>query len=54
MANCKKCGKAVGCGCNLKSGLCATCNQEKVNPPVQPPKIQNLLNVAHVNKDGLP
>lgn len=30
MAACKKCNKAVGCGCNLsKDGLCATCAQEK-------------------------
>lgn len=26
MASCRKCGKGVGCGCNLnKEGLCAEC-----------------------------
>ena len=31
MANCAKCGKSVGCGCNLKGSLCATCANEKAN-----------------------
>jgi len=30
MAACSKCGKSVGCGCNLKGTLCATCNAEKI------------------------
>jgi len=30
MAACNKCGKQVGCGCNLKGSLCATCNAEKI------------------------
>lgn len=25
MANCKRCKTNVGCGCNLKDGLCAYC-----------------------------
>lgn len=25
MAICSKCGKNVGCGCNLVNGLCAAC-----------------------------
>lgn len=25
MANCAKCGANVGCGCQLKNGLCAAC-----------------------------
>lgn len=25
MAQCSKCGKEVGCGCNLTNGLCAIC-----------------------------
>ena len=29
MASCTKCGKGVGCGCNLAGGLCATCAAEK-------------------------
>lgn len=31
MANCIKCKKPVGCGCNLKNGLCAQCAVEKQN-----------------------
>lgn len=41
MAACKKCGKAVGCGCGLKGGLCATCAEEArlqlPTPPIQSP-----------------
>jgi hypothetical protein len=41
MAACKNCGKAVGCGCGLKGGLCATCaneaNKVQVTPPLLPP-----------------
>ena len=54
MANCSNCGKAVGCGCNLKAGLCATCNQKKNQPkPVtESPKIQELLDAAkYANKN---
>ena len=52
MANCAKCGKPVGCGCNLKQGLCATCNQEKNNPkPVNPPSIKELLDNTNANKN---
>jgi hypothetical protein len=29
MAQCTKCGKRVGCGCNLKNGLCSTCSAEE-------------------------
>ncbi len=25
MANCKKCGASVGCGCQLVNGMCASC-----------------------------
>lgn len=25
MAQCNSCGANVGCGCQLKDGLCATC-----------------------------
>ena len=31
MAACSKCGKQVGCGCNLKEGLCAQCYVDKKN-----------------------
>lgn len=27
MANCKKCNAEVGCGCQLKNGLCAACQK---------------------------
>ena len=45
MAACRnpKCGKAVGCGCNLnKNGLCATCAKAEregtltLTPPIPP------------------
>lgn len=25
MANCRGCGRSVGCGCNLTNGLCQNC-----------------------------
>lgn len=38
MAQCNKCKASVGCGCNLKDGLCTYCYEENkksliVNPP---------------------
>lgn len=38
MAQCRKCKASVGCGCNLKDGLCTYCYEENkkfliVNPP---------------------
>ena len=30
MAQCSGCGANIGCGCQLKNGLCATC-ASKVN-----------------------
>lgn len=30
MASCSKCGKGVGCGCNLIEGLCPSCYSAKV------------------------
>ena len=32
MANCVKCGKTVGCGCELTNGLCQTCYQASIVP----------------------
>jgi hypothetical protein len=29
MAKCSNCGASVGCGCNLKNGMCAFCAQKK-------------------------
>lgn len=29
MATCLTCGASVGCGCNLKNGMCAYCAQKK-------------------------
>lgn len=29
MAKCTGCGKKVGCGCELKGGLCSTCRNIK-------------------------
>lgn len=31
MATCSKCGKSVGCGCNLISGKCHVCFNETVS-----------------------
>ncbi len=28
MANCKNCGTHVGCGCQLKNGLCSYCQSQ--------------------------
>lgn len=36
MANCIKCKKPVGCGCNLKAGLCATCIKEEKQKLAEP------------------
>jgi NMD protein affecting ribosome stability and mRNA decay len=30
MVSCSKCGKGVGCGCNLIDGLCTSCYSAKV------------------------
>lgn len=35
MATCAGCGASVGCGCNLTSGLCATCLQKSQQPQPQ-------------------
>jgi hypothetical protein len=29
MAKCLSCGASVGCGCNLKNGMCAFCANKK-------------------------
>lgn len=29
MAQCKNCGAKVGCGCQLKNGLCPACASKK-------------------------
>lgn len=36
-AKCKKCGKDVGCPCNLKDGLCSVCRTIKS-------KIENVIS----------
>ena len=52
MANCTKCGKAVGCGCNLKKGLCATCTQQNNTPkPVQNSGIKELVDLSNADKN---
>ena len=35
-AKCTKCGVDVGCGCNLKGGLCVTCRPKTPPPPPKP------------------
>jgi len=38
MAKCSSCGASVGCGCNLKNGMCTYCaNKKKDEVVVQPP-----------------
>jgi hypothetical protein len=38
MAKCSRCKASVGCGCNLKNGMCAFCAQKKKDEiTVQPP-----------------
>ena len=42
MAKCSSCGASVGCGCNLKNGLCAFCAQKKKDEiTVIPPSDKN-------------
>jgi len=36
MAVCRNCGASVGCGCQLKNGLCGKCQGAANNP--QPKK----------------
>lgn len=31
MASCKKCGSSVGCGCQLKNGMCSYCANKTSN-----------------------
>ncbi len=31
MASCKNCGTSVGCGCQLKNGMCSYCAKKTSN-----------------------
>ena len=45
MANCRKCGIRVGCGCQLINGLCSACNYAASQT------IQRIKNViTEINK----
>ena len=35
---CRACNREVGCGCNLKNGLCSACREIPATPPPPPPK----------------
>lgn len=35
-ASCKKCGKKVGCGCNLINGLCTDCYVQQQQATITP------------------
>lgn len=56
MANCKSCGKSVGCGCQLTNGLCIDCINKK-NNQIEPIKVEFVEtiekplsnNVVHIN-----
>lgn len=52
MAACSNpnCNKQVGCGCNLKEGLCATCYIAKKNQEAL--EAQNKLKVNPFNING--
>lgn len=38
MARCSKCGKEVGCGCNLINGKCSECRNKEANEAPKPRK----------------
>lgn len=40
---CSKCGKEVGCGCNLTGGLCKTCLKEKKEEEKKAQNKQELI-----------
>ena len=44
MAVCKKCGAKVGCGCQLKNGLCPKCYYEEQKPKASPKIIEDVRN----------
>lgn len=44
MASCNKCGRDVGCGCNLISGYCPTCyNSTLDNNPAEPRTTKRIV-----------
>ena len=47
MAVCKKCGTRVGCGCQLKNGLCPACASK---PPPIVETVKTNKNVIVQNK----
>jgi hypothetical protein len=38
MAICRNCGTSVGCGCQLREGLCGKCQSANTQPKPQPKK----------------
>lgn len=47
MATCSKCGTKVGCGCQLKGGLCASCRTtvNNINVTYQIVSPQDNVNI---------
>lgn len=50
MANCVKCGKHVGCGCQLVNGVCSTCRNTPPPPPPPPKSNNNVDNSSNNNQ----
>ncbi len=47
MAKCSKCGTNVGCGCQLKNGLCAYCSSAKpATTTTSETQVKQQTNVA--------
>lgn len=41
MAKCQKCNANVGCGCNLRDGLCSYCQEQIKKSMIVNPKSSN-------------
>lgn len=48
MANCKRCGVSVGCGCQLTSGMCASC----VSAVAQQEAIESAQAIAQAQQQN--
>jgi hypothetical protein len=48
MAKCSSCGASVGCGCNLKNGMCAYCAQKKKDEVVVQPSVTDRIELERL------
>ena len=48
MANCKRCGVSVGCGCQLTNGMCASC----VSVSLQQEAIESAQAIAQAQQQN--